>query len=228
MDTRLPDWQRVLVVVAHPDDESFGLGAIVSEFTAAGAEVSVLCFTAGEASTLGAAPDLAATRTIELQTAAEYLGCRRTLLRDFPDGGLATLPAELSADIAAACDELHPDGLLIFAPDGGITGHPDHEAASRAALAVAAERGLPVLAWGLPLEVTDALNQEFGAGFTGHAPERFAVGVRVDRARQMVAVHDHASQAVPGSVLWRRLELQGDREFLLLYPAPTSPAPEES
>ena len=38
--------------------------------------------------------------------------------------------------------------------------------------------------------------------------------VTVDRTRQLEAVHCHATQAVPGSVLWRRLELLGDREFV--------------
>jgi hypothetical protein len=40
------------VVVAHPDDESFGLGAIISQMTATGAAVHILCYTHGEASTL--------------------------------------------------------------------------------------------------------------------------------------------------------------------------------
>src|ERR1039457_5379767 len=48
----LPDWRHALVVVAHPDDETFGLGAIAGSFTAGGTAVHVLCFTHGEASTL--------------------------------------------------------------------------------------------------------------------------------------------------------------------------------
>lgn len=45
----LPAWTSV---VAHPDDESFGLGAIVDAFTRSGSGVEVLCLTHGEASTL--------------------------------------------------------------------------------------------------------------------------------------------------------------------------------
>ena len=48
----LPPWPAVLAVVAHPDDESFGLGAIIDKMTSAGAAVHVLCYTRGEASTL--------------------------------------------------------------------------------------------------------------------------------------------------------------------------------
>jgi hypothetical protein len=49
---RLPRWDRVLAVVAHPDDESFGLGAVLAAVVGEGAEVGVLCLTHGEASTL--------------------------------------------------------------------------------------------------------------------------------------------------------------------------------
>ena len=38
----LPAWTTVLAVVAHPDDESFGLGALLDAFTSAGAGVEVL------------------------------------------------------------------------------------------------------------------------------------------------------------------------------------------
>ena len=48
-----PHWSSVLAVCAHPDDESFALGALLHHLAAHGAETSVLCFTHGEASTLG-------------------------------------------------------------------------------------------------------------------------------------------------------------------------------
>jgi LmbE family N-acetylglucosaminyl deacetylase len=53
----LPAWTTVLAVVAHPDDESFGLGALLDGFTGAGASVEVLCLTHGEASTLHGPPE---------------------------------------------------------------------------------------------------------------------------------------------------------------------------
>jgi hypothetical protein len=48
----LPAWRQALVVVAHPDDETFGLGAVADRFAAGATAVHVLCFTHGEASTL--------------------------------------------------------------------------------------------------------------------------------------------------------------------------------
>src|SRR5665811_2572537 len=52
----LPAWMSVLAVVAHPDDESFGLGAILDAFTRTGARVEVLCLTHGEACLLYTSP----------------------------------------------------------------------------------------------------------------------------------------------------------------------------
>ena len=74
----LPGWSSVLAVVAHPDDESFGLGAILDSFGRGGSQVSVLCLTHGEASTLGAAGDLG---MLGRRTADRGQGARRRLGR---------------------------------------------------------------------------------------------------------------------------------------------------
>jgi LmbE family N-acetylglucosaminyl deacetylase len=211
----LPAWTSVLVVVAHPDDESFGLGAVVTAFVEAGAHVSVLCLTHGEASTLhGVAGDLAVLREAELRAAAEALGAADVQLLGLPDGGLASLPLEdLLPPVVAAVSRTAADGLLAF-DSSGVTGHPDHAAATRAAVAAAESLGLPVLGWTLPLAVAEQLRAEFGAGFAGHTRAEIDLELTVHREGQRRAVACHPSQAVPGSVLWRRLELLGDREHL--------------
>ena len=222
-----PDWKRVLVVVAHPDDESFALGAVLDRFVEEGAEVAMLCLTRGEASTLGAdGGDLAAVRADELAAAGEVLGLASTTALSHPDGGLADVdPTVLASDVDRMVELSRPDGILVFDPVAGVTGHPDHAAASLAAIAAGERRGLPVLGWALPHAVADALNAEYGAAFVGHPPEEL-LEVAVDRRRQRTAIACHASQAVPGSVLWRRLDLLGDREYLRVPTAPT-PAPGE-
>jgi hypothetical protein len=53
-DRELPRWHQVLAVVAHSDDETFGLGGIADRFGGDGPSVNVLCFTHGGASTLNA------------------------------------------------------------------------------------------------------------------------------------------------------------------------------
>jgi LmbE family N-acetylglucosaminyl deacetylase len=211
----LPAWTSVLAVVAHPDDESFGLGALLDAFARSGAGVEVLCLTHGEASTLHGAPgDLAALRGTELTAAADLLGVTRTVLKDHADGHLSKLPtASLAGEVVAVAESFRADGLLVF-DDAGVTGHPDHMAATAAGLLAAEMRHLPVLGWTLPKAVAAQLNQELGAGFIGHLDEDIDLRVTVDRARQRLASHAHVSQALPSSVLWRRLELLGDTESL--------------
>lgn len=211
----LPAWNSVLAVVAHPDDESFGLGGVLHAFVASGARVSVLCLTHGEASTLhGVDGDLVQVRERELADAAAVLGLDRVQLLGFPDGGLAEVDsAELEAVIVAAIRRDEAAGLVVFDPDG-VTGHPDHRRATEVALRAATEAGMPVLGWTLPDEVAATLREEFGAPFSGHGPADIDLVVEVDRAAQRRAVDCHPSQAVPGSVLWRRLDLLGNTEHL--------------
>ncbi len=215
---RLPDWRSVLAVVAHPDDESFGLGAVLAAFVAAGAEVSVLCFTRGEASTLhGVSGDLTEVRAKELRAAADALGVISVELLDHPDGRLSEVPlADLTAQVSAAA-RTGATGLLVFDPSG-VTGHPDHRRATEAALGAAGTLGLRVLGWTVPADVAATVNAEHATSFVGHPPSAIDLTVTVDRARQHEAVRCHPSQAVPASPLWRRLELLGDNEHLRWLP----------
>ena len=213
--TELPGWRRVLAVVAHPDDESFGLGAVLTAFTAGGASTAVLCLTHGEASTLhGVAGDLHRVRRDELAAASAVLGVSHTVLRGYPDGELnATCRSRLVGDIRDVAHDLSSDGLLVFDPSG-VTGHPDHAAASAAALAAADLLELPILGWTLPASVADALNKESGTAFRGHDPTDIDYVIHVEREQQRAAAAAHASQALPSNVLWHRLTLLGDYEHL--------------
>jgi N-acetylglucosamine malate deacetylase 2 len=199
-----------MAVCAHPDDESFGLGALLAAYAAEGTRTTVLCFTRGEASTLGPLhEDLTTVRTDEFEVAADVLGVTRTVLLDYPDGRLGEYPTEvLAAEIERAG---RARGYLVF-DEGGVTGHPDHIAATRAA--VRASMGRPVLAWTLPTEVADALNARFGTAFVGRPPEEIDLVVAVDRSQQRSAIELHESQSRDNPVLARRLELLGDTEHL--------------
>lgn len=217
MRTSVPAVRSVLAVCAHPDDESFGLGAVLTSFRRAGSAVSVLCFTHGEASTLhGDDLNLARVRKAELESAAAVLDLDRTELLDYPDGNLAQTPLEeLAAHVARVATDVAADMLLVF-DEGGITGHPDHCRATEAARACARERNVDVLAWALPLAVAESLNAEFGAAFVGRDDHALDILLDVDRAIQQQAIQCHASQSNANPVLWRRLELLGAHEWLRL------------
>ncbi|HEX9015056.1 MAG TPA: PIG-L family deacetylase, partial [Chloroflexota bacterium] len=141
----LPRVDRLLVVVAHPDDESFGLGALLTSFIARGTTVSVLCFTRGENSTLRThGPDLGSIRCEELHAASHVLRVNSVELLSYPDGGLADVAlGDLRDEVLRRASDA--DGLLVF-DEGGVTGHPDHCRATRAAIAAADTLDLPVLA----------------------------------------------------------------------------------
>jgi N-acetylglucosamine malate deacetylase 2 len=130
--------------------------------------------------------------------------------------------AELCGHAAGLAARAGAEGLLVF-DDTGITGHPDHQAATRAAVRAGQRAGLPVLAWTLPATVAIQLRAETGQDFTGQQADRIDLCVRVSRDRQRRAALLHASQVSPTAVLWRRLQLQGECEHLrwLIPPAPT-------
>lgn len=207
--------RSVLAVCAHPDDESFGLGAVIDSLTSQGISLSVLSFTHGEASTLHETRgDLGVIRAAELAAAAETLTVTEVLLLDYADGALAQ--TELDAmvnDIVGYVTHVSGDGLLVF-DIGGITGHPDHQRATEAALRAADLLDLPVLAWAIPETVAVTLNASFCTAFVGRSEDEIDIVLRVDRDAQKRAIALHASQATNNPVLWRRLELLKEAEWL--------------
>ena len=119
----------VLVVWAHPDDETYLVGGLSAALTDAGQRVVCVTATRGEAG--GTDPDLADIRTAELDTALATLGVREHHWLDYPDGGCASVDEEAAAvRLRAIVDKIRPDTVITFGPDG-YTGHPDHQAVSR-------------------------------------------------------------------------------------------------
>lgn len=168
---QLPAWTSVLAVVAHPDDESMGLGAVLDSFVGAGARVSVLSFTPGGGSTTtGVTGDLSALRGVEFQRAARVLGVGTAILAEHRDGQLGRSPG-LAREVVDAASRTSVDGLLVF-DLSGVSGHPDHTAATAAALEAADALGLLVLGWTLPADIAHQLNHERGTSFIGTEPLR--------------------------------------------------------
>lgn len=129
---------RLLVVVAHPDDETFGCGSLLLHAAASGAVTAVCCATRGEAGEpapgSGVRPDeLGTVRERELRAAAAVLGVSRVDVLDFRDSGM-TGDAGPTTLVAADVDDVR-DAVLAciesFEPDVVVTldasdGHRDH------------------------------------------------------------------------------------------------------
>ena len=144
--------QRLLVSLAHPDDESFGSGPLVAKLVAEGAEVTLICATNGD---VGSAEEkymqgyssVAEMRLAELDCAAKVLGFKEVVLFGYRDSGMmgsadnndpkslwqAPLD-EVTDRIVEVMRRVRPQVILTFDPYGGY-GHPDHIKINRATLA---------------------------------------------------------------------------------------------
>ncbi|HEY2167622.1 MAG TPA: PIG-L family deacetylase [Jatrophihabitantaceae bacterium] len=144
------DLGTILSVWAHPDDETYGCGAIMADATKRGQRVVCVTATRGERGSTDEArwpngPDLARVRTAELTESLAVLGVHEHHWLDYADGGCAEVPrAEGVARVREILDAVQPDSVLCFGPDGG-TWHPDHIATSGWATAAAAGTGARVL-----------------------------------------------------------------------------------
>lgn len=119
----------ILVVLAHPDDESFPIGGTLAKYAAEGVPVTLLCATRGEAGIPEVSPDVAGSvRQAELLAAAEVLGITEVRFLGYRDGELAQADQEsVITQLIAAMQEIQPSAVITFGPDG-ISGHPDHVA----------------------------------------------------------------------------------------------------
>lgn len=175
---------RLMAVLAHPDDESLGVGGTLARYAADGVRVSLVTATRGQAGRFhGLAPGteghpgreaLAALRHAELRAAASTLGVVSLEVLSYVDGQLSEAPSgQVVGDIAEAIRRERPDVVVTFAPDGAY-GHPDHIAVSQFALAAVVEaasrpgaapahavRKAYVLAW--PADVWAAYQRAFAS-----------------------------------------------------------------
>lgn len=113
------DWsvlQRVLVVVAHPDDAEYGLSAAVDMWTRNGVEVAYLLLTHGEAGIRHLEPaQTGPLRAEEQRRACETVGVTDLTLLDYPDGQLTeALSLDLRRDIAAHIRRFRPDTVITI------------------------------------------------------------------------------------------------------------------
>jgi LmbE family N-acetylglucosaminyl deacetylase len=143
---------RLLAVLAHPDDESLGVGGTLAKCAAEGADVFLITATRGEGGRFRGhpcgdtrhpgRPALGSIRAAELRAAAGELGVREVSLLDYHDQHLDSVPPrEAVGRIATQVRAFRPEVVLTFGPDGAY-GHPDHIAISQfttAAIVAAAD-----------------------------------------------------------------------------------------
>ncbi|MDB2392075.1 PIG-L family deacetylase [Acidimicrobiaceae bacterium] len=131
--------ERVLVVVAHPDDIDFGIAGTAAVLTAAGSQVTYALLTSGEAGI----PDdmdrdeLAAMREREQRAAAAVVGVTDVRFLGQPDGHLEA-NLELRKVISRVIRQVKPDVVITQSPERRyeriFASHPDHLACGEATI----------------------------------------------------------------------------------------------
>jgi len=143
--------RKLLAVLAHPDDESFGPGGTLAYYGKNDVDVHLICATRGEA---GEIPpdfnrhfdDIGQLREHELRCAASHLRLSELIFLGYRDSGMAgaetnqhpqalvQAPMEnLVAEITHHIRRIRPQVVITFDPYGGY-GHPDHIAMHQATL----------------------------------------------------------------------------------------------
>ena len=135
--------QRLLALLAHPDDEAFGTGATLAHYAKNGTRVGLVCTTNGDvgeiADGVDATPEtLWQVRQDELRCAAGNLGVHDLIFLNYRDSGMAgtdensdprayiNAPAEeVVRRLVGIIREQRPQVVITFDPSGAY-GHPDH------------------------------------------------------------------------------------------------------
>lgn len=135
--------KTILAVLAHPDDETFGLGGTLALYAQRGYNTYYVCATRGEVGSadeefMKGFKDTAEMRTDELMRAAKILGLKDVFFLGYRDSGMpgsednkhpnaqvAHSIDEVAGRVVKYIRELKPDVVLTFDPIGGYK-HPDH------------------------------------------------------------------------------------------------------
>lgn len=132
--------ERVMVILAHPDDPEFFCGGTVARWGREGREIIYVLATRGErgADDPAMSPErLARIREEEQRAAARILGVREIIFLDYPDGSL-TPTLQLRRDLTRQIRRWKPDVVITCDPTiryrSGYLNHPDHRAIGDAAL----------------------------------------------------------------------------------------------
>jgi LmbE family N-acetylglucosaminyl deacetylase len=141
--------RRMLVSLAHPDDESFGMAGTIARYANEGVAVSLICATNGDVGSADSSytekyETMADLRLDELHCAAEELGFSKVYTFGYRDSGMSGTPDNNHPDSLYAAELIgvvrritrviraaRPQVVVTFDPYGGY-GHPDHVKMHRA------------------------------------------------------------------------------------------------
>lgn len=138
--------KRILGVFPHPDDESFTIGGLLLKASKLGIDTNVLCLTRGEygKSLRALGNRLGRKRVKEFRRAMEILDVKESHIGTFKDGFLRYSSATITKYVEEYIEKYNPELVVTYDP-GGMTGHPDHIALSKATLDICKRKNIPLL-----------------------------------------------------------------------------------
>ncbi len=212
------DFDRVLAVVAHPDDLEYGASGAIAVWTAAGKTVSYLLVSRGEAGIDGLDPSVCGPlREAEQIAAAECVGVEVVEFLDHQDGVIEHT-VELRRDIAGAIRRHRPDVVVIINHEdtwfGQAWNSADHRNTGRAVLDAVGDAGNR---WIFPEQITDGLEAWGGVrmvAVSGSSTPTHAVAIEdgLEPAIASLEAHTAYLDALSGDMADARAFLTGVAE----------------
>jgi len=201
--------RRLLLVFAHPDDETVFAAGVTCQTVAAGGRVALCTATLGEKGKLGEPPicargDLARVRQAELMDACRVLGISTIRVLGYQDRSLVVAPVDtIRRQLVEVIRAVRPQVVVTFEPNGSNL-HPDHVAISRFASDAVAAAGdarwfpdvgaahaVGRLAWTLPVRPWEVLRRTDPALEPG---ADFVLDVAAFADRKASALRAHRTQ----------------------------------
>ncbi|MGA9278514.1 PIG-L deacetylase family protein [Ilumatobacter sp.] len=191
------DFERVLAVVAHPDDLEYGASGAIAVWTDAGTTVSYVLVSHGEAGIDGLHPsECGPLREAEQIAAAKCVGVDVVEFLDHRDGVIEHT-VELRRDIAGAIRRHRPEVVVVINFEDTWFGQhwnsPDHRSTGRATLDAIGDAGNR---WIFPEQITDGLEPWGGVrmvAVSGSSTPTHAVAIENGLERAIASLEAHAA-----------------------------------
>ena len=197
--------KRILLVTAHPDDESFMAAGTMLKNHRAGGKSFVACATFGEKGKSHVqgkiTPEqLKEMRKNELLAVSKYLKVSDLLMCGLPDTQLADPSHQKTfyKELLVFAEKHRPDVLISFGKDG-ISGHRDHIAAGNVAKKASARLKTPLVTFAAPPTLAQSMevmrqHRKHGKYIKTVRHQPYDLVIQVNSRTKLKALYHHKSQ----------------------------------
>jgi LmbE family N-acetylglucosaminyl deacetylase len=224
---------KMMLVIAHPDDECFAFGGALALAADQGVETYVICLTDGQAAThrgdAASAEELGRIRRAEFADSCQVLGVTHHESLGYQDAQLEFANiSETAAPLVERMRRFQPDVVLTFGSDGALNTHPDHMVVSMVTTAAFHWSGRPnrYPDLGAPFQPSRLFTLSSNFVLPDRqspflSPWTVVLDIRSVRDRKTVAFRQHTSQAPLMERTRELFEKYGAEEFYTLLAAST-------